>query len=153
MSWKKSLFIVMLVGMMLLAVAGCGKAEESVPAAEQIQPSMEQSANNSEGEMPAPPGGGAAGEMPAPPEGGAAGGRPSAPEVDLAAAAAKLGATEQQLSEALGDFSQGPLNLATAAEKLGVSEESLREALGFPEGDFPPGGQPPTAPESATQGQ
>jgi hypothetical protein len=112
------------VGVISLAMVGCGEAEESVPAVEQPTPA---------------PGG----DMPAPPEGGVPGDMPSFPEVDLATAAAELGVTEQQLSEALGDLSQGPMDLAAAAEQLGVSEESLREALGFPEGGPPPGGPTP----------
>ncbi|MBN1862024.1 MAG: hypothetical protein JW790_00050 [Dehalococcoidales bacterium] len=78
-----------------------------------------------------------------PPEGGPpTGDQPPAPELDLAAAAAKLGVTEEQLSEALGD--QWPLDLTAAAVELGVSEESLREALGIPEGSAFPGGGSPT---------
>lgn len=59
-----------------------------------------------------------------PPQGGPSGGRP-----DLAAAAAQLGITEQQLREALGP---PPPNLTSAAAKLGISEEALRQALGAP---------------------
>ena len=66
------------------------------------------------------------------------------PLMDLAIAAAKLGVTEQQLREALGDPSQGPPDLAAAAQQLNVSEESLQEALGLPaEGMMPPPGMPP----------
>ena len=66
------------------------------------------------------------------------------PPMDLAIAAAKLGVTEQQLREALGDPSQGPPDLAAAAQQLNVSEESLQEALGLPaEGMMPPPGMPP----------
>jgi hypothetical protein len=46
---------------------------------------------------------------------------------DLAAAAARLGVSEQALREALGP---PPPDLAAAAVKLGVSEQALREALG-----------------------
>jgi hypothetical protein len=129
MNWGKSLFVVMLLGVTVFVMAGCGKAEQSTPAAEQTQPASSDTTEN---------------PNPAPPEGGPPGGRPSAPELDLEAAAAKLGVTEEQLRDALGDQFQGPLDLATAAEKLGVSEDSLREALGIPEGlEFPEGGFPP----------
>jgi hypothetical protein len=56
-----------------------------------------------------------------PPQGGGADGRP-----DLAAAAAQLGLTEQQLREALGP---PPPAVAAAAQKLGISEAELRQAL------------------------
>ncbi|MBI2859459.1 MAG: hypothetical protein HYX90_10310 [Chloroflexi bacterium] len=72
---------------------------------------------------------------------------PSLTLMDLAGVAAKLGVTEQQLREALGDIGQKPLDLAAAAKKLGISEQSLREALGLPaDGGVPTpgvGGPPP----------
>jgi hypothetical protein len=57
---------------------------------------------------------------------------------DLAAAAAKLGISEDALKDALGDPQQGPPDSAAAAATLGISEEALIEALGLPEGG--PGG-------------
>lgn len=48
---------------------------------------------------------------------------------DLAAAAAKLGITEQALRDALGP---PPPDFAAAAAKLGITEAALREALGVP---------------------
>ena len=117
MNWQKSLFVFMLVGVVTFFMVGCGKAEESVPTTD--------------------------GTMPAPPEWAAPGERPPVPEMDFATAAEKLGVTEQQLRDALGDLSQGPPDLADAAEKLGVSEDSLREALGLPGGAPPAGGSPP----------
>ena len=152
MKWKKSLLVVVLAGVTVLAMMGCGQTEETTPG------TTEQPAPASEDTMPAPPEGGVPEGMPAPPEGVAPGERPSAPAMDLAAAAAKLGITEQQLSEALGDMEQGPADLAAAAAKLGVSEDSLREALGFPEGGLPTGGPPPgdfppTGSIPPTQGQ
>ena len=51
--------------------------------------------------------------------------------MDLAAAATKLGVTQQQLTDALGNTPQGALDLASDATKLGVTETALREALGF----------------------
>jgi hypothetical protein len=139
--WQKSLFVVMLASMAVFAVTGCGKAEESVPAAEQPSPAVEQT-------TPAP-----GSTMPTPPEGGVPGERPPARAMDLATAAAKLGVTELQLSEALGDMQPGLPDLATAAAKLGVSEESLREALGLPEGMPPAGGAPPAGSGPIAQGQ
>jgi type IV secretory pathway VirB10-like protein len=154
MKWKKSIFVVMLAGMMVLAMVGCGQAEEPAPAAEQPSPAVEQPAPNPGSTMPLPP----EGTMPAPPEGIAPGEGPPAPTMDLATTAAKLGVTEQQLSEALGDMEQGPPDIAAAATKLGISEDSLREALGFPEGGPPtggppPDGPPPAGPEPTGQGQ
>jgi hypothetical protein len=103
MYWKKSILVVALLGTTLLAAA-CGGAEETTPAPEQTSPAVEQPAPAPEAAMPAPP----EGTMPAPPEGIAPGERPPAPVMDLAAAAEKLGVTEEQLNEALGDPQQGP---------------------------------------------
>jgi len=50
---------------------------------------------------------------------------------DLAAVAAKLGITETELIDALGDMSQKP-DLAAAALKLGITEQELKDALGIP---------------------
>lgn len=154
MDWKKTIFVVMLVGMTVLAMVGCGKAEELATAVEQPSPAVEQTTPSSEGAIPLPP----EGTMPAPPEGMVPGEGPPAPMMDLATAAAKLGVTEPQLREALGDMEQGPPDIAAAASKLGVSEDSLQEALGFPEGvphegGPPPGGPPPAGPGPTTQGQ
>lgn len=155
MNWKKSIFVVILSGTTLLATVGCGNTREPVPATmEQTAPTVEKTTPASGGTMPTPP----EGTMPIPPEGVAPGERPPAPAMDLAAAAAKLGATEQQLSEALGDMQQGLSDLAAAAAKLGVSEDSLREALGYSEGAPPtggllPGGTPSAGPGPTGQGQ
>jgi len=140
MNWKKSIFVVTLLGMTVLAMVGCSKAEEIVPATEQPTPVMEQT-------VPAPDG-----TIPLPPEGVTPGERPPAPAMDLAAAAAKLGITEQQLREVLGDTLQGPPDLTTVAAKLGVSEDALREALGLPESGPPPGSPPPGSPPPAGPG-
>jgi hypothetical protein len=120
MNLKKSLLVGILIGAMVFAVAGCAKTEQPPPVA----------SDAIENQNPMPP------EGDPPP-----GERPPAPELDLAAAAAKLGVTEEQLQDALGN--QWPLDLAAAAEKLGVSEESFREALGIPERPAFPGGGPP----------
>lgn len=49
---------------------------------------------------------------------------------DLAAAAAKLGITEDALKAALGDPNQGEPDFAAAAAKLGITEDALKAALG-----------------------
>ena len=64
--------------------------------------------------------------------------RPRRQKPDLAAAAEKLGITEQQLKDALGRPPQP--DFAAAASKLGTSEEELKEALGVP-------ANPPERPE------
>jgi hypothetical protein len=163
MDWKKAIFVVMLGGMIVFSVAGCGQVEEAAPATEQPAPAVEQATPTPDGTTALPTD---EGTVPAPPEGGPTGNmtgeRPPAPVMDLATAAEKLGVTEEQLSEALGDLQPGFSDLAAAAEKLGVSEDSLREALGFPEGvpvggppqgGFPPGGSPPDGQEATMPGQ
>ncbi len=145
MKWRKTIFVVVLASMTVFAIMGCGKAEEPTPAVEQPSPAVEQTTPTPGGTMPLPTD---EGTMPAPPEGGAPGERPPAPAMDLAAAAAKLGVTEQQLRDALGDVTGQKLpDFATAAKKLGISEKSLREALGLPaDGGMPApdaGGPPP----------
>lgn len=77
------------------------------------------------------PGQGGNGQQGQPPQGGNGqqgqppqGGRP-----DLAAAAAKLGISEQALRDALGP---PPPNLEAAAAKLGITVQALRDALGVP---------------------
>ncbi len=50
-------------------------------------------------------------------------------EPDLAATAAILGITEEELKNALGDSSQGLPDLAAAAEVLGITEEALQNAM------------------------
>jgi hypothetical protein len=156
MNWKKSLFLGALVGMAVFAMVGCGTAEvktsaaEPVPTATQPAPAATRptplSDTSTNGTMPLPPGGVIPNDN-----------RTPAPAMDLATAAAKLGVTETQLREALGEF-QGLPDMAAAAAKLGVAEDSLREALGvsvngtFPGGP-PPGGTPPAGPGPTGQGQ
>jgi len=48
---------------------------------------------------------------------------------DFAATAGKLGITEAELMEALGDPQQGPPDFAAAAAVLGITEAELRKAL------------------------
>ncbi len=134
MKWNKSFLVVLLVGITVFAMVGCGKGEKSGSTMEQTTPSP----SSTNGTALLPPGG----TRPLPPEGSVSDNM-SRPMMDFAAAAAKLGVTEQQLREALGSTSQGPLDFAAAAKQLGVSEQSLREALGFPEGT-PPAGNPPS---------
>lgn len=139
MNWKKSLLVVMILGITIFAMVGCSKTEEAATT-------TEQPASTSNVTRPAPPQGGLSANT--------SGNRPTTPAMDLASAAAKLGVTEQQLSEALGGSLQGPPDLATAATKLGISEKSLLEALGFPEGASPPSAEPgPASPGPAGQGQ
>lgn len=61
-------------------------------------------------------------------EGPGAQGAPGAPEVDTAAAAKKLGITEDVLKAAFGTTM--PPDTAAAAKKLGVTEAVLLDALG-----------------------
>ncbi len=143
MNWNKSFFLVIfLVGITVLAMVGCSKSEESGTTT----PAPSNSTNVT---TPLPP----SGTRPMPPEGSLSDNtsRPR-PVLDFAAAAAKLGVTEQQLREALGDQTQGPADMAAAAKKLGVTEQSLREALGFPAGN-PPAGNPPGGAKPGGQGQ
>ena len=53
---------------------------------------------------------------------------PMGPMPDLAAAAKKLGITETQLKNALGD--QIPPDLSVASKNLGITETELKAALG-----------------------
>jgi len=158
MSWKKALVTATLTGIMAFAVAGCGKSEEVSPAATQPAPSAQQpstqqpaladkTAPNIDGTRPAPPTDN--GTMSAPPNGGVPGEKPAAPAIDYAAAAAKLGVTEAQLREALGEPDQGPPDMAAVAKTLGVSEE----ALGLPAGGPPTGGVPQDSSQPPTQVQ
>lgn len=104
------------------------------------------------GTVPAPAGA-AAGVQPegTPPDGGGMGPGGRMMEFDLATAAETLGVTEEALSAALGDTSQGPGDFAAAAQTLGVTEQELRAALGGPAGappgdllpGIPPSGSPP----------
>jgi hypothetical protein len=157
MNWKKALLLVTLVGMMVFAVVGCSKTKEAVPAVTQSTPATQQAAPadkpaaNALNTRPAPPSDN--GTMPMPPNGGAPGEKAPAPVIDYAAAAAKLGVTEAQLRETLGDTTQGPSDFAAAAKILGVSEEALQEALGLPAGSPPLGNPPSDGSKPPTQGQ
>lgn len=130
---KQVLFTTLLLGAVLVAAAGCGN--NNVTATATPQP-----ASTTVSHLPAPPSDN--GTMPTPPQGFTPDGRPAAPEIDWSAAAAKLGVTEEQLKEAVGDLAGGLPDLAAAAATLGVTEEVLREALGFPAGGAPAQGRP-----------
>jgi hypothetical protein len=52
-------------------------------------------------------------------------------EIDYAAAATKLGVTEEALKAALNTESNGRPDFAAAAKTLGVTETALQEALGM----------------------
>ncbi len=75
--------------------------------------------------------------------------RPRGPRHDFAAAAQRLGVTEQALRSALGVPDQPPRDgsrpprpdFAAAAQRLGVTEAALKEALGVP-AQGPRGGRP-----------
>ena len=138
MNWKKSFSLVTLVSMVVLGTStGCSQAEQSVPTEEPsvvdtaIPTSLPPSSNDNP--RPLPPADN--GTMPLPGQGGFNG----VPAIDLAAAASKLGITEQQLREALGDQTQGQMDLDGAAEKLGVSTSVIREALGISDNKTFPG--------------
>jgi hypothetical protein len=132
MCWKHVAFTALLLGAVLVAVAGCGN--NSVTTTTTPQP-----ASTTGSQLPVPPSNG--GTIPMPPRDFTPGERPATPEIDWASAAAKLGVTEEQLQEAIGDLQSAPPDLAAAAAKLGVTEEALREALGFPTGGaHAPGG-------------
>jgi hypothetical protein len=151
MNWKKSLCVVFLTGAALTAMVGCSQAETTVPAAVQT-PSPTQPGTVSQMQT-LPSGASFNGTMPVPPSGNFTGTRPTAPTMDLAAAAAELGITETQLSEALGNTQSGFPDMAAAAAKLGVSEDSLRQALGFSDNGTLPGGTPPGGSLPPSQGK
>jgi hypothetical protein len=148
MNWKKSLCIAILTGAALTALAGCGQTGEN--AAASVQTSVAAQSTNTPAKQVPPSGMSDNGTRPSLPSGNFTGERPSAQAMDLAAVAAKLGITETQLSEALGNTRQGLSDLAAAAAKLGITENVLREALGFSNngtmpGSLPSGAAPPPA--------
>jgi hypothetical protein len=148
MNWKKPICVVILTGAALTAMAGCAQTGEIATTTAQAMVAAQSTPAPSK---QTPPGGTSFnGTMPLPPSGNITGERPTAPALDLAAAAAKLGITESQLSEALGDLTKGMPDLAAAALKLGLTETALREALGFIgnsrlQGVPPPGSTAPPA--------
>jgi hypothetical protein len=150
MEWRKTVSAILLSGVILISLAGCGQAENTVvtqvPSTTQQQaPSgtMQMTRPNSSmnSTMPLPSSGNFTGRRPA---GNFTGERPGIPAISLASAAAKLGVTEAQLTEAINNAQSGRMDLATAAAKLGVTEAVLRQALGFSDNMTPPNGPPPT---------
>jgi hypothetical protein len=121
MTWKRYMVIAALAATALLSLVGCGDSNVSaVSTSATTAPGSPDYAANQQGE------------------------RRSPPAMDYAAAADKLGVTEQQLKDVLVTDGQTPPTFSTAAATLGVSEEALRDALGFQGGNKPPGGNPPT---------
>lgn len=118
MKWGKSICLVALTSLVILTIVGCGKSEERATT-----PSNAIGADTTTSPTTVAP----------------SNGRPSAPMMDLAAAVAKLGITEERLRDALGTNTQKPQDLAVAASSLGITEEALREALGFQSGTQFPG--------------
>jgi|GEM_PF-1349409 len=110
---KKVLKIVVLLSLLALTMAGCSQAESA--AVEEVEEAAPAEAS---AEAPADDAA-EADEMAAPEDMGE--------EPDLAAAAEKLGITEDELTDALGD---PPPDLDAAAEALGISKEDLVNALG-----------------------
>jgi hypothetical protein len=150
MNWKKTLFVAILAGAVLSAMEGCSQAKETVPATEPTPSATQQAPSTT---RQTPPNASFNGTRPLPPSGNFTGERPAAPTMDLAAAAAKLGITETQLSEALGNTQQGFTDLLAAATKLGVSEDALRQALSFSNNGTMPSGPPPAGSFPSSQGQ
>jgi len=163
MNWKKAISVAILTGAALAAMVGCsqtgttGNAEVQASAATQATtmpaaqtPPTSQQKTAPTGQMP-PSGTSINGTMPLPPSANMTGAPPSATTMDLAAAAAELGITPTQLSEALGNTQQGFPDLAAAAQKLDITETVLREALGFTNNGTMPGGPPPGGADPAVQ--
>jgi hypothetical protein len=127
-TWKHSLSAITLVTAVVCSLAGCG--ETAVSTATQST-DITTSVASSVGD-------GTATTILLPSQGE----RPSPPTLDYAAAATKLGVTEQRLRDALLSNNQSPPGFSAAAATLGVTEEFLREALGFQLG-YQPIGSPP----------
>jgi hypothetical protein len=139
MKWGKSIFIVLIAGMMVLVVTGCSQVEESTPDVEQDSTTTNQTIPDVENAMPSY---GDENSIPIRPEGTSMREIPINPELDLATAAEKLEIDEQQLSEALEQMQQGLMDISAVATELGVSEDLLLEVLGFSD-DFSPTSGPP----------
>jgi hypothetical protein len=156
MNWKKSLCIALLAGAALTAAAGCsgaGNATTTEQTTSTVQTSVYTQPTSTTAPSTVKPTSLPGGPMFQPPSGNVTG---RVPTMNLADAAAKLGVTAQQLSDALGNIQQGMPDFAAIAQKLGVTEQALREALGFnsSNGTMPggPGGaQPPTAPTTTSK--
>lgn len=136
MKTKKLYFIVSLSAVVLLLAACSATAETNVPDAAQEggQASAEnagpQNGPQGDGQGGPPDGAQPTGDKGGPPSGDMAGGPQEGQGPDLAAAAEKLGITEEALRDALGP---PPPDFAATAETLGITEEVLMDALGVPE--------------------
>jgi hypothetical protein len=165
MNWKKGISVAIITGAALTAMVGCSQTGATGTAA--VQPSAATQATDVPAEqtqsttqpkaaptrqMP-PSGVSMNGTMAFPPSDNMTGTPPAAPAMDLTASAAKLGITETQLSEALGNTQQGFPDLAAAATKLSITEDALRQALGFSNNGTIPGGSPPGGTPPAGQGK
>jgi hypothetical protein len=148
MNWEKSFFLGVLASMTVLVMAGCGTAVVKTSAVEPV-PSVNQQAASSTRQALLP-NANINGTLPVPPSNNITGERPAAPTMDLAVAAAKLGVTETQLREALGN-TQGFPDLVAAATKLSITEDALRQALGFSNNGTMPGGPPISGTAQASQ--
>jgi hypothetical protein len=167
MDWKNALYVTLLIIGTVLAAVGCSKADvvdiAQTPNVSQATTQTAPSGNlqpqstgpSVNGTKPQPkPGISGNVSMPLPPSGNVTGERPASQTMDMAAAAAKLGVTEQQLTDALGNTQQGMPDFSAAAQKLGCTETALREALGFsnngtmPQGPMPTGTPPAGANQS-----
>jgi hypothetical protein len=131
MAKKAMLLAVALLAAML--IAGCSGGDESVQETQAVEPA---DTENVEGQA-APPAEEAPANAPGQGEPGERGF--GFGQLDLAAAAEQLGVTEEQLSAALGDLSQGMPDLEAAAAQLGVTVEELSAVLGFQGGGMPGG--------------
>jgi hypothetical protein len=141
MRWKAIIMLLSAVGIGALVVTGCGSSgtEETTTVSETVSTNT----------MPSFSGD----TRPSPPDAMFSDNR-TPPSIDWASIATKLGVTEEELREAIGDGSQNRLDFAAVAEKLGVTEEALREVFGFSgQGPGGPGpgesggnGEPPPTP-------
>jgi hypothetical protein len=167
MNWKNTLCTTLVVAGTLLSAAGCTQAGVTVdtqtsPASTTATPTQTSTASTAvttaqtstksslTATQPAPSGtrqpqSGISGNgtNPQPPSGNVTGERPAGQTMDMAAAAAKLGVTEQQLTDAMGNTQQGMPDFASVAQTLGCTETALREALGFSNNGTMPQGTPP----------
>jgi hypothetical protein len=137
MKWKALALSLVALAMVTLAVSGCGQSSTA-------QTATPTAANAAPATTPRP-GGAPPSMLP-----GDVSGNMTLPSIDLSAVAKALGVTEEQLRNALGGASQGPMDLPAAAKQLGVSEVSLRQALGFQQGAQPQNNNqpaPPTRPQ------
>lgn len=136
MKTKKLYFIVSLSAVVLLLAACSATSETNLPDTDQQGGQLTNDAGPQNGRQGDGQGGPSDGAQPEgdkggpPPSGDMAGGPQEGQGPDLAAAAEKLGITEEALRDALGP---PPPDFAATAETLGITEEVLMDALGVPE--------------------